>query len=281
MTIAITGATGQLGRLVVAALKGRVSDDQVVALVRSPDKAADLGVTARAFDYEQPETLAPALARVDTVLLISSNEVGKRLPQHRNVIAAARAAGVGRIVYTSLLHADTSPLSLAQEHVETEAELRASGVPYTVLRNGWYTENYTGAVKPSLEHGAIIGSAGAGRISSAARSDYADAAAIVLTGTGHEGQTYELAGDSAWTLADLAAEVSRQAGRDVPYVDLTEVDYAKALVGAGLPEPLAQAIAGWDVGASNDALFDDGHKLSHLIGRPTTPLSTVVAAALK
>lgn len=279
MTVAITGATGQLGRLTIAKLKTLLPAGQIVALARSPEKA-DLGVETRAFDYDRPETLAPALAGVERLLLISSSEVGKRAPQHRAVIEAAKAAGVGEIVYTSLLHADRSPLSLAAEHVETEAALAESGIPHTILRNGWYAENYTGSIPSALQHGALIGAAGAGRVSGAARADYAEAAARVLAEGGHAGQTYELAADDAWTLADLAAEISRQSGRDIPYVDLPEAEYAAALVKAGLPEGLAAAIAGWDAGAAQGALFDDSRALSGLIGRPTTPLADVVRAAL-
>lgn len=281
MTIAITGATGQLGRLVVAKLKQRVPAAEIVALVRTPDKAADLGVSARATDYTQPATLDAALAGVDTLLLISSNEIGQRAVQHKNAIEAAKKAGVKRIVYTSLLHADTSPLSLADEHRQTEADLKASGVPYTILRNGWYSENYTGSIGGAVAGGAFIGSAGDGKVSGAPRADYAEAAVAALTGQGHEGKVYELAGDTAWTLADLAAEISKQTGKDIPYKNLPEADYAAALKGFGLPEGLAAAIAGWDVGAAKGALFDDSRQLSQLIGQPTTPLSVPVAAALK
>lgn len=280
MTIAVTGASGQLGRIVIEKLKQKVPTDQIVALVRSPEKVQSLGVTARAADYAKPATLASALAGVDTLLLISSSEVGQRAVQHANVIAAARQAGVKRIVYTSLLGADHSPLSLADEHRATEAELKSSGVPYTILRNGWYTENYLGALDAALAHGALIGSAGDGRIASATREDFAEAAVAALTGTGHEGVTYELAGDHAWTLKELAAEVSHQSGKQVIYQDLPEAEYAKALVGFGLPEGLAAAIASWDVGASRGALFSEDKTLSRLIGRPTTPLQQAVAQAL-
>ena len=279
MTIAVTGATGQLGRLTIAALKRRLPATEIVALARSPEKA-DLGVETRAFDYTRPDGLAAALAGVERLLLISSNEVGQRAGQHQAVIAAAKAAGVREIVYTSLLHADRSPLSLAGEHVETEAMLAASGVPHVLLRNGWYAENYTGSVPVALQHGALIGAAGTGRISGAARADYAEAAAVVLAEGGHAGRVYELAADQAWTLADLAAEISRQSGREIPYVNLSEADYTAALVKAGLPEGLSAAIAGWDVGAAQGALYDDGQALSGLIGRPTTPLADVVKAAL-
>ena len=281
MKIGITGATGQLGRLVVNLLKTQVPATDIVALVRTPAKATDLGVETRKADYDEPETLSQALAGIDTLLLISSSEVGQRATQHHNIIEAAKTAGVKRIVYTSLLHADSSPLDLADEHRATEAELKASGIPYTILRNGWYSENYTASIPGALAAGAFIGSAGEGKISSAPRADYAEAAVAVLTGEGHEGQTYELSGDEAYTLSDLAAEISRQTGQSIPYQNLSEADYAAALTGFGLPEALAQAIAGWDVGASQGALFDDGHQLSTLIGRPTTPLSVAVADAVK
>ncbi len=281
MTIAITGATGQLGRLVVEKLKAKVPASDIVALVRTPAKAADLGVAARAADYDRPETLDVALEGIETLLLISSSEVGKRSVQHRNVIAVAKKAGVKRIVYTSLLHADVSPLSLAVEHLDTEAALKASGIPHTILRNGWYTENNTGSIPGAVAGGALIGSAGAGRISSAPRADYADAAVAVLISVDHDGQTLELAGDTAWTHTDLAAEVSKQTGKNIPYKNLPEADYAAALAGFGLPEGLASAIASWDVGASNDALFDDSRQLSKLIGHPTGTLEAAVTVALK
>ena len=280
MKIAITGATGQLGRLVITSLRGKLPASDIVALARTPAKAADLGVTVRAADYARPETLEPALAGIDTLLLISSSEVGQRAAQHANVIAAARKAGVQHIVYTSLLHADTSVLNLAEEHRQTEAMLEDSGIPHTLLRNGWYTENYTASVPAALANGAFYGSAGQGRIASAPRADYAEAAAVVLAGSGHAGKVYELAGDAAYTLADLAAEISRQTGRAIPYVNLPEAEYAAALKGAGLPEGLAEGLASWDVGAAQGGLFDDGHVLSRLIGRPTTSLQTSVAAAL-
>ncbi|TYZ14272.1 SDR family oxidoreductase [Hymenobacter lutimineralis] len=281
MLIAITAATGQLGRLVVEQLKSQVPTDQLVALVRTPAKATDLGIPVREADYSRPETLAAALAGVDTLLLISSSEIGQRAAQHRNVIEAARQNGVKHIVYTSLLHADVSELSLADEHRATEEILKSAGIPYTLLRNGWYTENYTNSIAGALAGGAFVGSAQEGRISSAARADFAAAAVAVLTSPGHEGKTYELAGDDSYTLAELAAEVSRQTGRDLPYRDLPQADYAAALAGFGLPEGLAQAIAGWDVAAAHGALFDESRQLSRLIGHPTTPLATTVAAALR
>lgn len=278
--IAVTGATGQLGRLVIEQLKQRHAAADTIALVRTPEKAGDLGVPVRQADYTRPETLKAALAGVETLLLISSSEIGQRLVQHQNVLDAARLAGVRRVVYTSLLHADVSSLSLADEHVQTEAVIKASGLAYTLLRNGWYTENYTGAIPGALAAGALVGSAGKGRIASATRLDYAQAAATVLLAPGHEGKTYELAGDQAWTLQELAAELSRQTGREIPYRDLPEAEYAKVLEQVGLPAGLASAIASWDVAASHGALFDDGRQLSKLIGRATTPLSASVAAVL-
>lgn len=280
MTIAVSGATGQLGRLVIGKLKQKVATDNIVGLVRNTGKARDLGVAVRVADYTQPATLEAALAGIDTLLLISGNEIGQRATQHANVINAAKKAGVKRIVYTSLLRADRSRLNLAPEHVQTEADLKASGLQYTILRNGWYTENYTGSITPALANGAFYGSAGDGKIASAARADYAEAAVVALTNEAHSGITYELAGDNAYTLAELAAEISSQTGKDIPYVNIPEADYAAALKGAGLPEGFAAAIASWDVGASQGALFDDGRQLSKLIGRPTTSLADSVRQAL-
>ena len=280
MTIAITGANGQLGRIVIEKLKAKCPAAEIVALARTPSKAADLGVATRPGDYESPDELRAALAGVDTLLLISSTELGKRAAQHRNVIAAAKAAGVKAIVYTSLLHADSSPLNLAPEHIATEAELKASGVPFTILRNGWYSENYAASIPGAIAGGAFIGSASEGKISGAARADYAEAAVHALLDEAHRGKTYELAGDTAFTLVELAAEISRQTGKTIPYKNLPEADYAAALVGFGLPAGFAGAIASWDVEASKGALFDPGRQLSALIGRPTTPLVQVVQAAL-
>lgn len=280
MKIGVTGATGQLGRIVVEKLKERVSAESIVALVRTPEKALDLGVKARVFDYNKPESLAESLQGIDSLLLISGNELGQRAQQHANVIDAAKQAGVKWIVYTSVLHADTSTLSLAAEHLLTEVALKASGVPYTILRNGWYTENYTGSLSGAVAAGALIGSAGDGKIASAARADYAEAAAVVLTSEGNVGKVYELAGDEYYTLTELAAEVSRQTGKNIPYNNLSEAEYANILKSFNLPEGLALALASWDVSASKNDLFDDAHQLSRLIGRPTTPLAKVVADAL-
>ncbi len=282
--IVITGATGQLGRLVIAELLNTVAPAQIVAAVRHPDKAGDLaalGVALRVADYTQPATLDSAFAGADKLLLISSSEVGQRFVQHRNVIDAAKRAKVGLVAYTSLLHADSSPLGLAVEHRQTEALLRDSGLPHVLLRNGWYTENYLASVPPALQHGVFIGSAGDGQIASAARADYAAAAAAVLTRADQAGKVYELAGDDVYTLSKLAAEVTRQAGKTVVYQNLPQADFKAALIGAGLPEPIADLLADSDAGAAQGGLFDDGHQLSRLIGRPTTLLATLVKAALR
>ncbi|QCG68838.1 SDR family oxidoreductase [Pseudomonas veronii] len=278
--IAITGASGHLGRLVVPRLRAALPTTDIVALARSPEKAADLGVAVRAADYDKPDTLDAALAGADTLLLISSSDIGRRVEQHTNVIAAAKGAGVKRIVYTSLLHADTSSLSLATEHVATEAALKDSGLVHTVLRNGWYSENHTASIPAALQAGFFAGSAGDGRISAATRADFADAAVAVLAGEGHDGKVYELAGDAPYTLSELAAELSRQVGREIPYRNLPPAEYAALLREAGISDAYAEAIAQFDVDASTGALFDDGRELSRLIGRPTTPLADAVAEAL-
>lgn len=278
--IGITGATGQLGQLVVEKLKTNIDATSIVALVRDSQKAASLGVESRLFDYNKPEILADALQGIDHLLLISGNEIGQRAAQHKNIVEATQKAGVKWIVYTSLLHADTSTLSLAPEHLATEAAIKQSGIEYTILRNGWYTENYSGSIQGAVGAGALIGSAGNGKISSAARADFADAAVEVLTGSGHQGKTYELAGDESFTLAELASEISTQTGKAISYNNLPEEEYAKVLGSFGLPEAIAKAVASWDVAASKGDLFDDSRQLSSLIGHPTTPLSVVVKNVL-
>lgn len=282
MITAITGSTGQLGRILIERLKATQGAGELVALARTPAKAKDLDISVREADYARPGTLASALSGVDTLMMISASELGHRVEQHRHIIDAAEKAGVHRIVYTSLLRADTSPLSaLADEHVQTERFLKESGISHTILRNGWYTENYLGAIQGILAGGAVLGAAASGRISSAARADYAEAALVVLTQPGHDGKIYELAGDHSYTLADLAAEIARQTGKPITYRNLAGSDYRKALQGMGLPAGLASAIVDWDLGASKGGLFDDHHVLSKLIGRPTTPMPATVEQALK
>lgn len=278
MTIAVTGATGHLGRLAIAALQARAPEAAVIALARNPAPVA--GVPARAFDYTRPETMAAALPGIDVLVLISSNDFNDRAGQHRAVIDAARAAGVGRIVYTSILKGEGSPMLLAQDHIATEAHLRASGLAHTLLRNGWYTENYTGNLKAAVEHGALIGAAGTGRIASAARADYAEAIAVAALGADHAGKTYELAGDVPHTMAEFAAEVGKAAGKPIPYNSLPKDSYAGILAGFGLPAGFAAALADSDDQASRGALLDESHTLSRLIGRPTTPIAATIAAAL-
>ena len=281
--IVVTGATGQLGKLVVEQLLQIVSAEKIVAVVRDPQKAqalAEKGVQVRQADYAEPESLVAAFAGAEKLLLVSSSEVGHRVPQHQAVTDAARAAGVKLLAYTSILNADTSTLLLAKEHKPTEAYIRASGVPFTFLRNGWYTENHTGALAAAVEHGAVLGAAKEGRFATATRADYAAAAVAVLTGEGHENRVYELGGDVPYTLTELAAEAARQTNKPVVYKDLPQEEYAKALAGFGLPEGLAKAIADADAGASRGELDTRSHDLSDLIGRATTPLDTSVAAAL-
>lgn len=281
--IVVTGATGQLGQLVIKALLKKVPASNIVAAVRNVDKSKDiaaLGVQVRHADYSQPATWEGALKGADKVLLISSSEIGQRAKQHRAVIDAAKKAGVKLLAYTSVLRADTSPLGLAAEHKETEAYIRASGVPFVLLRHGWYTENYTAGIPGALAHGAVYGCAGNGRIASATRADYAEADAAVLTADNQAGKVYELAGDTAYTLAELAAEISRQSGKNIGYVNLPETEYKNVLVKVGLPEAVADLLSDSDTGASKGGLFDDGHQLSKLIGRPTTPLATAVKAAI-
>ncbi|MEG3789398.1 SDR family oxidoreductase [Lysobacter sp. CCNWLW3] len=281
--IVVTGATGQLGRLVIGSLLKKVPAADLVAAVRNVEKAKDiaaLGIQVRQADYNQPSSWDAALQGADKVLLISSSEIGQRTEQHRVVIDAAKRAGVKLLAYTSVLHADTSSLGLAGEHRETETALRDSGLPFVLLRNGWYTENYAMGIPNALSLGAVYGCAGEGRISSAVRADYAEAAAVVLTSGNQAGKVYELAGDTAYTLNEFSAEISRQSGKSIGYVNLPEAEYKKALLDAGLPQSLAELLADSDAAVSKGALFDDGKQLSELIGRPTSTLAAAIGAAL-
>ncbi|CAB4927829.1 unannotated protein [freshwater metagenome] len=281
-TIAVTAATSHLGRLVVEALLERgVAAGSMVATTRDAAKAADLaavGVDVRVADYADPATLDTALAGVDRVLLVSSDAVGDRAEGHLNVIAAAERAGVQLLAYTSVLKADATAMLLAADHQATERRLAESPVPTVLLRNGWYTENYTAQLEVALEHG-LVGSAGDGRVAVASRRDYAEAAAVVLSGDGHEGAVYELAGDEALTMSELAALISEATGRDVAYQDVPVETFAGILAGAGLPEPLNAVIADSSAGIGRGELVSDSGDLSRLIGRPTTPAAETIRDA--
>ncbi|MGW0502464.1 SDR family oxidoreductase [Micromonospora sp. NPDC003241] len=282
MSIVVTGATGHLGRLIVTSLLDRgVPAGQIVALGRDTGRLADLagrGVTVRQADYDDPESLRTAFAGAEKLMFVSGSEVGRRVAQHRNVVAAATEAGVGLVVYTSIPKADTSSLILATEHRATEQEIVASGLPYVLLRNSWYLENYLPQLPTYLEHG-VAGAAGDGRISAAARADFAEAAAVVLTGEGHTNRVYELGGP-AFTLGQLAAEVSRQSGREVGYLDLPVEKYVEVLVGAGLPQGYAEVLADADRGAAEGELYVEGDDLATLIGRPPVTLAEAIRTAL-
>jgi len=284
-TIFVTGANGKLGREAIAELLKTISPDRIIAGVRNLAAAGELralGVTVREADYERPATLDAAFAGADRLLFISSSENGKRVPQHQNVIDAAVRAHVGFIAYTSILHADTTPIDLAVEHCATEAGLAQSGVPFALLRNGWYFENYLAAAPSAIEHGAVVGSSGDGMISAAPRADYAAAAAAVMASTDDQaGRVYELAGDGAFTKAQLAAELASQSGKPVVYKNIPEAEYAKMLEGFGLPAALAALLAQSDAATADGALFDDSRTMSRLIGRPTGSLHDAVANALQ
>ncbi|HEY8979802.1 MAG TPA: SDR family oxidoreductase [Streptomyces sp.] len=283
MSIVVTGATGHLGRHVVEQLLEKVPAEQITAVVRDEAKAADLaerGVKLAVADYSAPATFDGVFAAGDKVLLISSSEVGNDRPgQHQVVIDAAKAAGVALLAYTSA----PGPLkaALADDHKATEKALLASGLPYTLLRNSWYHENYTENLGPVLEHNAVVAAAGEGRVSSASRADYAAAAVAVLTGEGHENQTYELGGDVAWSFAEYAAELSAQTGKEIVYNNVPTEVLVGILSGAGLPEPVAQVFAGVDESIAKGELEVSSGDLSRLIGRPTTPIAEAVSVALK
>jgi NAD(P)H dehydrogenase (quinone) len=282
--IIVTGATGQLGRLIVKALLKKTAPSQVVAAVRSPDKAADLaqaGVNVRAADYDRPETLAAALQGAEKVLLISGNVIGHRVTQHRAVIDAARKAGVQLFAYTSVLRAPTTPLTVGPDHRETEAAIKASGLPAVLLRNGWYSENYLFRAAGAAKSGVLLGCAGDGRISAAPRADYAEAAAVALTKPNQAGRTYELAGDESFTLPMLASELSRQLGRSIGYKNVTEDEFKEALEKNGIPSAYAPMLARSDALTAEGVLLETGRQLSGLIGRATTPIAKVIEEAIR
>ena len=285
MSIVVTGATGQLGRLTVEALLRRgVPAPDVVATGRDVTGIKDLaerGVVVRQADFTDADSLAAAFAGADKLLLISASvPVEERVANHRRVIDAALAAGVSLVAYTSTLRADTAATVIGATHRATEEYLRERRVPSVLLRNGWYLENYTGQLPLILQNGTVIGAVGEGRISAASRADYAEAAAVVLTTEGHAGEVYELGGAEAFTLSQLAAAISAAAGKQITYTDLPAQELARALAGSGLPAELAEVLADADLGLSRGELFTDSGDLGRLIGRPTTSLAHAVAAAL-
>ncbi|WP_394250415.1 SDR family oxidoreductase [Arthrobacter pityocampae] len=283
MSIVITGATGQLGRYVIEALLERgVPAQDIVAAGRSVEKIADLGergVRVRRMDYADAASVAEALKGARKVLLISGSEVGQRVEQHRRVIEAAKAEGIELVAYTSIANADTSGMELAAEHRATEAILQESGVPFVLLRNGWYLENYTDQLPGALAQGAIAGSAGDGRVSAASRSDYAHGAAAVLVAEGQAGRVYELGGDEPFTMAELATEISTVADRTIAYRDLPAQEYTDLLVGVGVPQAFAEVLADSDLGIARGDLLVSSGDLCTLIGRPTTTLAEAVRSA--
>lgn len=280
MRIAITGASGQLGRQVIEALAKQTDLKNIVALVRHPEKETVLkekGVEVRLFDYNHtPQQLAEQLQDIDKILLISSSEVGKRIQQHKNVIDAVKQTNIKQMAYTSILNADTSPLVLAKEHVETEKYLKTLSIPVTLLRNGWYSENYAMGLKQALEIGTLLGATHHGKISSASRLDYATAAAIVLSQHGHENKTYELAGDHSYTLDDVAVWASEYGKKELVYQDLSEADYQKKLVDVGVPDAFASILADSDENVAKGGLYSESKDLHHLIGRETTDMKKTI-----
>jgi NAD(P)H dehydrogenase (quinone) len=276
MTIVVTGATGPFGRHAVESLLARgVPAADIVATGRSIEKIADLGVTVRLAAYEDPAALRAAFDGADKLLFVSGSEVGKRIEQHRDVVNAAKDAGVGFVAYTSIPKADTTSLKLAAEHKATERMLIESGLAYAFLRNSWYVENYN--LPTVIEHG-LFGAAGEGRISAAPRADYAEAAAAAILLT-EPNRIYELGGEP-FTLAELAAAISRESGKTVTYTDLGQEKYAEFLVGVGLPEQAAAILADADRGAAQDELYVPGNDLATLLGRPVTPLASALRAEL-
>ena len=276
MFIVVTATSGHLGRLVVTDLLDRgVAASDVVAGARSLEAIADLaaaGVRTAVLDYDDPSTVEAALGTGDTLVLISGNDLTNRDRQHAEVIDAAKRAGAGHLVYTSGLLATDSPSPIAASHAVTETAVANSGLPYTLLRNGWYTENYARSIPAVRDTGVLLSSVGEGRVASATRQDFAQAVGAVVTGDGHLGQTYELSGDVAWTYDDLAAALSEVLGRDVVHRSVTPEQHLQALTDAGVPEPMALMAVGADAGIRAGAFAFTNGDLARLLGRPTTPL---------
>ncbi|ROS74460.1 SDR family oxidoreductase [Cellulomonas sp. PhB143] len=286
MSVVVTGATGQLGRLTIEHLiAGGTPAGEITAVGRSADRLAGLaarGVRTAVADYSDAAALEAAFAGAQTVLLVSGSEVGRRVAQHGSVIDAAKAAGVRRVVYTSAPHADETALVLAPEHTATEQLLRDSGLAWTVLRNNWYTENYADAVSAARESGVILTSAGDGRVASASRDDYAAAAAVVVAGgEAHDGRVYELSGDVAWTFAELADAASQVLGTPVAVQQVSSDEHHAALLGSGLDEGTADFVVTLDGDIRRGDLADATSDLRDLVGRPTTPLVEGLRAALR
>lgn len=283
--IAVTGASGNLGRLVIEhLLERRTPPDQIIALVRDSDKAADLaslGIEVRHADYDLPNTLQPALADVEKLLLISSSEIGQRLQQHQNIINAAKYADVGQLLYTSILHADTSQVALATEHIATERFIHEIGIPHLILRNGWYMENYTADLDQIIESGTLYGAAGKGRVAAATRNDYAEAAAVLLTEDHGIDRVFELCGDEPFNYDELASAIGKIAGTDVVYQNMDPEAYTQALVQSGLSLAAAMSISDADEGVARGELDSNSTDLTDLLHRPTTSLDDVLRSAIR
>ncbi|WP_426514069.1 NmrA family NAD(P)-binding protein [Dactylosporangium sp. McL0621] len=284
MSIVVTAASGQLGRLTVEALLARgVPASDIVATSRDVARIkdfADRGVVVRRADFAEPDSLPGAFEGADKLLLISTTTVDERVANHRRAIDAAVAAGASLVAYTSMLHADTATSVLGVTHYATEQDLR-DRVPSVMLRNGWYLENYTAQLPQVLHGGAVVGAAGQGRISAATRADYADAAAVALSTGGHVGKVYELGGDEAFTLAELAAAISAATGKQIEYTDLPADGFARVLTEAGVPAELAHVLVDVDLAMSRGELFTDSGDLRRLIGRPAASPAEAIAAALR
>lgn len=280
MKIGITGSTGKVAGAMLKKLKTLVDPSDIVAFARNPAKAADLGVEVRQADYYNPGDWEPALRGIDRLVMISASEFNDREGQHANVLRGAKAAGVQHVLYTSFLHAQTSPLPITAAHKYTENLLVELDIPSTIMRDPYYTQNWTGQLPIQIERGSILGCYHDGKVTPASRADLAESLAIVTAGQGHEGKIYSLSGDEAFTFAEFAAELSRQCGKKVDYIDMSEADYAAAMIEAGVPEIPAKIQATVAEGASKGWLFDDSTTLSGVLGRPTKTVSQVLAEEL-
>ena len=231
-----------------------------------------LKVSAYQGNFDDPASLGAAFAEVDRLLLISTDGDNEtRIRQHKTAVKAAQEAGVHLIAYTSIINASHNPMSLAEVHRATEEAIQTTGIPFVFLRNNWYLENELGFVQAALAGAPFNTSAGKGRVGWALRSDYAQAAAAVLAGSGHENKVYELSGPLA-DYDELAEALSQVLGKPEKVVHIDDVAYGKILAGSGMPDFVVTLLVGFASKIREGSLAVEGNDLQKLLGRPATPL---------
>ncbi|MEH7097729.1 SDR family oxidoreductase [Neobacillus vireti] len=275
MKLLVTGATGKLGTKVVDTLLKAIPASELAVSVRNPEKAEGLrnrGVEVRQGDFDQPETLDQAFTGIDRLLIISADGDNEtRIRQHTDAVQAAERAGVKFIAYTSLANATESKNLMAPPHVATEAAIIKTGIPYSFLRNNWYLENEMGSIQGALAGAPWVTSAGEGKVGWALQQDYADAAAAVLLGNGHENSVYELSGPLL-TQAELASELGAVLGKEIPVQQVSDEKYAEIMKGLGLPDFVIPIVVGIQESIRNGSLDVESNDFEKVLGRPVTPI---------